>query len=167
MAHDFDLRRPPGVTLVAVLVWLGALFDVLAGLLLLIVPQDPDVVEALGGTALVVTFGVGSLLLGVIAAIVGVGLWVGNPIARIAVTVVEVVGLALSILLVFLGANIWNEAISALIAIAIIWLIWTPDASRFFRGLAPDQPDLSRSPDVPDITDLPDVPETPDARKDV
>ncbi len=63
MAQEFGTRRPSGVTIVAVLVWLGAVFDILAGLLLLIVPQDPALVEGMGGTALVVTFGIISILL--------------------------------------------------------------------------------------------------------
>ena len=166
MAQEFGTRRPSGVTIVAVLVWLGAVFDILAGLLLLIVPQDPALVEAMGGTALVVTFGIVSILLGVVSAIVGFGLWTGNPVARIAVTALELIGLAFSIMLVFMGANVWNETVSALISLAIIGLVWTPDASRFFKGLSPDEPDLSGRPEVPDTHDLPDLPEANDLRKD-
>jgi len=33
-----------------------------------------------------------------------------------------------------------TEIVSALVAVALLMLLWSGEASRFFRGLAPDEP---------------------------
>lgn len=135
--------RPFGVTVVAALIWIGSVMDVVAGILVLALLGVPEAVALLGGTVAVVTLGVASILFGVVTFFVGFGVLRGNPVARIAATVLELFSIAISIW--HLGADrnaIWSELVSVLIAIAIIALLWVGDASRWFKQLAPDEPDI-------------------------
>jgi hypothetical protein len=133
------VHRPAAVTVVGALVWVNAALDLVAGFFLLIgatIGGDDDATRttwAIMGSA--------SLLLGALAAVIAFGLMRGNPVARIAITAIELVSIAGSVSAAIANpASATNEIVSALIALAIIVLLWSRESTRFFRGLAPDQP---------------------------
>lgn len=132
-------HRPAAVTVVGALVWVNAALDLVAGFFLLIgatIGGDDDATRATWAT-----MGSVSLLVGALAAVVAFGLMRGNPVARIAITAIELVSIAGSVSAAIANPpSATNEIVSALIALAIILLLWSRDSSRFFRGLAPDQP---------------------------
>ncbi|MGW4929803.1 hypothetical protein ACWEOH_11650 [Agromyces sp. NPDC004153] len=141
MSDQFATKRPLGVTIVAALSIIAGIIDVIAGIMLLAVQLDPEVVERMGGSGLVVTAAIFSLLLGAAIIIIAFGLLRGNATARIAATVVQVVSLAQSIWLAVVNpALLPSEILSALLAIALLFLLWSGEASRYFKGLAPDEP---------------------------
>jgi hypothetical protein len=73
--------------------------------------------------------------------IIAFGLLRGNAISRIAATVVQAFSLVMSIwLAITQPSTLGTELPSALLALAVLVLLWTGEATRYFRGLGPDQP---------------------------
>lgn len=141
MADRFGPKRPLGITIVAALAIVAAVFDIIGGIVVLTAQDDQAVVDALGSTGMVVTVGIASLLFGIAMLVIAFGLLQGNPVSRIAATIVQALSLVMSIwLAVVQPSSLGTEIPSALLAVAILILLWTPDATRFFHGLAPDEP---------------------------
>lgn len=141
MSDQFATRRPLGVTIVAALAIIAGIIDVIAGIMLLAIQAEPEVVERAGGTGLLVTAAIVSLLLGAFMIVIAFGLLRGNATARIAATVLQVFSLIESIWLgVVHPSMLPSEILSALLALALLFLLWSGEASRYFKGLAPDEP---------------------------
>ena len=141
MSEQFGPRRPLGVTIVAALAFISGAFDIIGGLLLLPLQGDPAVADGFGGTAMVVTLAVVSTLVGILTLVIAFGLLGGNPVARIAATVLQALSFAMSVWIgITQPATLATEIPSALLAVAIVILLWSSDATRYFRGLAPDEP---------------------------
>ena len=141
MSDQFGPTRPLGVTIVAALAIISGVMDVIGGIVLLVMQSDPEVVDRFGGAGLLVTLAIASILFGVIMLIIAFGLLRGNATARIAATVVEIFSLASSISIgIMQPSTLPTEILSALLALAILLLLWSGEATRYFRGLAPDEP---------------------------
>lgn len=141
MSDQFGPKRPLGVTIVAALAIISGILDVLGGLLLLPMQGDAAIVDVFGGSAMVVALAVISTLVGILTLVIAFGLLRGNPVARIAATILQVLSLAMSLWVgIAQPSALATELPSALLALAVIVLLWSADATRFFRGLAPDEP---------------------------
>jgi hypothetical protein len=141
MSEQFGPTRPLGVTIVAALAIISGVMDVIGGIVLLVMQSDPEVVDRFGGAGLLITLAIASILFGVIMLIIAFGLLRGNATARIAATVVEIFSLASSISIgIMQPSTLPTEILSALLALAILLLLWSGEATRYFRGLAPDEP---------------------------
>jgi hypothetical protein len=141
MSDQFGPKRPLGVTIVAALAIISGIIDAIGGVVLLTMQSDPAVVAGFGGTGVLVTLAIMSILLGAFTLVVAWGLLRGNSTARIAATVLQLISLASSIWIgITQPAILATEILSALLAIAILLLLWSSEATRYFRGLAPDEP---------------------------
>ncbi|WP_448811112.1 DUF7144 family membrane protein [Agromyces bauzanensis] len=140
MSDQFGPTRPLGVTIVAVLAILSGVFDIIGGIVLL-AQDNTTAAERFGGVGVLVAVAVVSIVLGAIMLLIAYGLLRGNAISRIAATVVQVISFAGSIWSAIAApATLATEIVSALIALAILMLLWSGEATRFFRGLAPGEP---------------------------
>lgn len=131
------VKRPVVVSIVAVLAFLSGVYDIIAGILLIFQANDPEVNAAFGGSGGVLTAAIGSMILGAIVVILSFGLWVGNWVSRMIITVVKALSLIKSLFLAvaWLGNPVgeWaNVVISALVLI----LLWTRPASAYFNATA-------------------------------
>ena len=141
MSDQFGPKRPLGVTIVAVLAILSGAFDIIGGIVLLTGQGDAELAEAFGGTGMLVTVAAVSIVIGVGILIIAVGLLRGNAVARVAATAVQVFSLVMSVwVAIAQPSSLGTEIPSALLAIAVLVLLWSGEASRYFRGLAPDEP---------------------------
>ena len=141
MSDQFGPKRPLGVTIVAALAIIAAAFDIIGGIVLLSRQGDTDAAAGFGGTGMMVTLGISSILFGAFMLVVSYGLLRGNSVSRIAATVVQVFSLASSIWIgVAQPSTLPTEILSGLLALAILMLLWSGEATRYFKGLAPDQP---------------------------
>lgn len=140
MADQFGPKRPLGITIVAALAIVSGLFDVIGGVVLLF-GSDETAADRFGGAGVLTTVAILSIALGILMVVIAVGLLRGNPVARIAATIVQAFSLASSIWIgIAEPSQLATEIASALIALAILFLLWSGEASRYFRGLAPDEP---------------------------
>jgi hypothetical protein len=141
MSDQFGPKRPLGVTIVALLAILSGAFDIIGGIVLLAGQGDAELAEAFGGTGMLVTIAAVSIVIGVAILIIALGLLRGNAVARVAATAVQVFSLVMSVwVAIAQPSSLGTEIPSALLAIAVLVLLWSGEASRYFRGLAPDEP---------------------------
>ena len=141
MADQFGPKRPLGVTLVAALAIISGAFDVIGGIVLLAGQGDDELTEAFGGTGMLITVATSSILIGLATIIIAIGLLRGNAVSRIAATVLQLVSLAMSVwVAIAQPSSLGTEIPSALLAVAVLVLLWSGEASRYFRRLAPDEP---------------------------
>jgi hypothetical protein len=141
MSDQFGPKRPLGVTIVAALAIVSGAFDIIGGIALLATLSNQEVADALGGAALATTLAIVEIAIGIIMLVIAWGLLRGNAVSRIAATVVQVISLAGSIWIgVAQPSTLATEIVSALVALAILMLLWTGEATRYFKGLAPDEP---------------------------
>ena len=141
MSDQFGPKRPLGVTIVALLAILSGAFDIIGGIVLLAGQGDAELAEAFGGTGMLVTVAAVSIVIGVAILIIALGLLRGNAVARVAATAVQVFSLVMSVwVAIAQPSSLGTEIPSALLAIAVLVLLWSGEASRYFRGLAPDEP---------------------------
>jgi len=141
MSDQFGPKRPLGVTIVAALAIVSGVFDIIGGIVLLATPSDPAVADRFGGAGMLTTIAIVELALGIIMLVIAFGLLRGNAVSRIAATVVQVISLASSIWIgIAQPSTLATEIVSALVALALLLLLWTGEATRYFKGLAPDEP---------------------------
>ena len=141
MSDQFGPKRPLGVTIVAALAIVSGAFDIIGGIALLATLSNQEVADALGGAALATTLAIVEVAIGIIMLVIAWGLLRGNAVSRIAATVVQVISLAGSIWIgIAQPSTLATEIVSALVALAILMLLWTGEATRYFKGLAPDEP---------------------------
>ena len=119
-------QRPGGVVLIAVLAWIGAVAQVLSGVLVLTRVLSP---EDVGTEAAWIALGVG-----VVSFIVAFFLFSGSNVARILVTISFVLSLLTAVFAVLANpANFVGPILSALVAVIGIALLYTARANEFFR----------------------------------
>jgi len=125
--------RPAGVTFVAVLVWIQALFYVIAGVFALFGVPIGLVTFQVGvaGTALLI--GIIEILFGIITFAVAFGLLRGSRVARMIITILLVFSLVGGIIQLTQN-SIAGGIISLAISIIGILLLWAGRAGAFFRG---------------------------------
>lgn len=133
-----ERTRPRGVTVVAVLVWVGGAVEVLLGMLSFAgegLSGEPQRSGAL--IAALIT-----LMIGVATVLVGVGVLRGNRVARVVVTVFVAVALLTAVLTVVAALASDDSAVAAVPAVgagldvAALLLLWTGSAPSFFSGRA-------------------------------
>jgi len=141
MADQFGPKRPFGVTIVVALAIVSGALDLIGGIVLLTMQADQEIAELFGGTGVLLTLAITSILAGAVMLLIAYGLFRGNAVARIAATVVQLFSLASSVTIgVMQPSSLVTEILSALFALAILLLLWSTDATRYFRGLAPEEP---------------------------
>ena len=129
------VKRPVVVSIVAIVAFVSGVIDIITGILLLFEGNDPDVSAALGGSGGALANSIGSMLVGTIVVILAFGLWLGNWVSRMIVTVLQALSLIHSLFLAvaWLGNPVGEWANVALSAIVLI-LLWTRPASAYFNS---------------------------------
>ena len=124
-------RRPGGVTFVAVIVWIQALFNIIIGILALVGVPLGLVTLNPGFAVSTLIIGLGYLLYGIIAAIVASGLLRGSRVARAIVTILLVLSIIGGIIDLVNG-GIWAGIFNLAVGIIGILLLWAGKATRYF-----------------------------------
>ncbi|ROR80836.1 hypothetical protein SAMN06295974_0056 [Plantibacter flavus] len=122
-------KRPGGVTIVAVIVWIQGFLSALGGALLMIGANTPN-----GNLQGMNVVGLVSLILGIITIIVGVGLLRGSSVARVLTTIVLVLSIASAVYAMVTTGNVATQIISMLLAVIGLILLYTKAASDYFRS---------------------------------
>jgi hypothetical protein len=129
-------RRPFGVGLLALLIIIGGAFDVLGGILFLAEREDNEfLIDVDLSTNQITSWGVGVIILGVIAIFVGALLWRGSQFARYLVAVIAIIRLASVVFAVIRWDSIhWYSAIVPTVIYFIVawYLLSSRSAQEFF-----------------------------------
>ncbi len=118
-------QRPGGVVLIAVVAWIGAVAQILSGILVLTGVLSPN---GVGTEAAWI-----AIIVGAVSFIVAFFLFSASNLARILVTISFVLSLLTAIFaLVANPANFVAPILSALVAVIGIALLYTKRANEFF-----------------------------------
>ncbi|MET0724983.1 MAG: hypothetical protein ABWY36_01440 [Leifsonia sp.] len=125
------LRRPAIVTIVVVLVYIRAVLDIVAGVVVVLarygVDREGDV---LGVTLL----GAGMILFGLFMISVASGVARGSRFSRWLITVLLGLSVLLGALTLAVGdAGGWWTVLDAVIAVAMALVVWVGPGGRYFR----------------------------------
>ncbi|MCS5714617.1 hypothetical protein NVV95_08635 [Herbiconiux sp. CPCC 205716] len=127
------MRRPGGVTLVAVIVWISGALQIIGGVIGLITAQTTA--EVTGSAGSVVTTSIIAIVLGVVTIVVGAALLRGSQLARVLTTIVLALNLIGGLYLVIgTPSNVLQGILNAVLALIGIVLLYTRSANAYFRG---------------------------------
>ncbi len=127
--------RPGSVTFVIVLTWFVAVMTALGGVLFLLA-SDEVLADAGVASGDATIYGWVELILGVVIAIVAMGLSSGANWSRMLVSILMVIRLFAAVwAAVALSGTVgfWPIVTAALVAAAILAMLWTGRASEFFN----------------------------------
>ena len=120
-------RRPGGVVLIAVLAWIGAVAQILTGVLLLTGAASVEGMPT--QTAWV------AIIVGVISFLVAFFLFSGSRLARVLVTISFLLSLASAVFaMISHPGNLVGPIVSAALAVIGLILLYTKAANDYFRG---------------------------------
>jgi hypothetical protein len=129
-----SMRRPGGVTVVAVFAWISGLLDVIGGTLLLFQTSVSATVEQFGGSSQLIASALLEILIGVVVIVVAIGLLRGNNASRIVITIFQILSIIGSVFLaIAYPAGAIGEYFSIAVAAIVLLLLWTRSATAYFR----------------------------------
>lgn len=127
-------RPPPELVAAVVLGYLNGFVEVLAGIALMFARYLPDVE---GGERVVVTIiGACTVLLGLFVISIASGLTRGRLDARVLVTVLLGITIALDVIILLASPGLWFVVVDLALAAAAITVLWTGRTARFFARTA-------------------------------
>lgn len=130
-----SVKRPARVTFIAVLAWIQALFDLVGGIALLALQNEPSLRQQLGGSTGVIVTGIVLIVLALITFSVARGLLRGSRGARGIVTVVQLLAIASAIYAAaLLPSEFLGAVVSAAPSLIVIVMLWSGRAGEFFRS---------------------------------
>ena len=124
---------PVGVKIISILYYITAFFSVFSGLFLLFGSKVFSSIVPFTGSfaSLSVLGGLASIVLGVLAYIIGKNLWAGINWARIVVLVIAVLGLLGEVIAIFSSAKL--NVVSLIINAIIAWyLTYNNEVKKYF-----------------------------------
>jgi uncharacterized membrane protein YvlD (DUF360 family) len=133
------VRRPRGVTAVAILVLLQALASLALGVGLIVGRNDASIqADVPGGTWVAVAAGIGLVVFALAQAVVARSLWVGRRWARLVVAGLELVDvlLGVQVTLTQTGSGFWNGLVKMALALLVIALLYAGRSDEYFAGAA-------------------------------
>ena len=132
MSGAVPAPRPGSVTTVVVLTWISAIVAILGGVLALVLSEE-SLAEAGISKSTATTYGWVEIALGVIIALVALGLSSGNNLSRILVSALMVVRAAIGVwAMLNLPNGVITGSITILVALLILFLLWNQKANAFF-----------------------------------
>jgi len=132
MSASAPAPRPGSVTTVVVLTWLVALLTILGGVLALVL-SDEALADAGISASTATTYGWVEIVLGVITALVAIGLGGGNNFSRILVSALMLIRVVVGIwAMVQLPNALITGVITVGVALLILFLLWNQRANAFF-----------------------------------
>ena len=131
------VRRPRGVTVVAILVLLQALASLALGIALIAGRYDASVqADVPGGTWVAVVAGIAVVVFALAQAVVARSLWVGRSWARLVVAGFELIDvlLGVQVTLTQTGSGFWNGLVKIALALLVIALLYAGRSDEYFAG---------------------------------
>jgi hypothetical protein len=129
--------RPVGVTVVAVIAFIQGIIGVLMGIGLIVERNNDSLIEHIGqSSGQIQTYGWIAVIWGVLALLVGWGLWNGGDWARILVAILEVLHVAGGVYLLFAwsGHYLWQGIWQIAVGLVVLWLLFNPRSDDFFAS---------------------------------
>jgi hypothetical protein len=130
-------RRPGGITLLAVLIVVSGLLGLIGSIAVIIGRGNDDFVRDTGvGSSTLLWVGIVGVIIAVVYLLVARGLTRGSGLARGLAALVAVLSLASGIYQAIIqsGSLRWSAIVSALLALIVLLLLFSPRANAFFAS---------------------------------
>ena len=130
-------RRPGGITLLAVLIVVSGLLGLIGSIAVIIGRGNDDFVRDTGvGSSTLLWVGIVGVIIAVVYLLVARGLTRGSGLARGLAALVAVLSLASGIYQTIIqsGSLRWSAIVSALLALIVLMLLFSPRANAFFAS---------------------------------
>ena len=130
-------RRPGGITLLAVLIVVSGLLGLIGSIAVIIGRGNDDFVSDTGvGSSTLLWVGIVGVIIAVVYLLVARGLTRGSGLARGLAALVAVLSLASGIYQAIIqsGSLRWSAIVSALLALIVLLLLFSPRANAFFAS---------------------------------
>ena len=130
-------RRPAGITLLAVLIVVSGLLGLIGSIAVIIGRGNDDFVKDTGvGSSTLLWVGIVGVIIAVVYLLVARGLTRGSGLARGLAALVAVLSLASGIYQAIIqsGSLRWSAIVSAVLALIVLSLLFSPRANAFFRS---------------------------------
>lgn len=134
MSSQFPASRPGSVTLVMILTWIVAILTIIGGVMFLLADAaallDAGITKSTANT-----YGAVEIVLGVLIALVAIGLGKGNNFARFLVSLLMVlrIGVAVWAAVMLWGySGFWAVAFAGLVSLLVLLMLWGAKANAFF-----------------------------------
>jgi hypothetical protein len=130
-------RRPGGITLLAVLIVVSGLLGLIGSIAVIIGRGNDDFVRDTGvGSSTLLWVGIVGVIIAVVYLLVARGLTRGSGLARGLAALVAVLSLASGIYQAIIqsGSLRWSAVVSALLALIVLLLLFSPRANAFFAS---------------------------------
>jgi hypothetical protein len=129
-------KRPGVITLIGVIMLIQATLTIVGGIVVLALNTQDRIIEETGlSSTELVTSGVVSLVVGGIVLIITLALLGGSRVARVIVTIVQVIvvaGAAWSMFTHHTGAFVFAGLLQVAIAIFVLWALYNEKADEFY-----------------------------------
>ena len=130
-------RRPGGITLLAVLIVVSGLLGLIGSIAVIIGRGNDDFVQDAGvGSSTLLWVGIVGVIIAVVYLLVARGLTRGSGLARGLAALVAALSLASGIYQAIIqsGSLRWSAIVSAVLALIVLSLLFSPRANAFFRS---------------------------------
>lgn len=130
-------KRPVTITLIGGLAFIAGAIDMISGVLLFFRLPNEEIVANFGGSGGLITAAIGSIVVGLVTAVLAGGLLRGSWVARMVITVLQVLSIIGSLFLAvaYIGdPTVVGEWLGIVVSVVLLILLWTPKASRFFNA---------------------------------
>jgi hypothetical protein len=130
-------KRPVTITLIGGLAFLAGAIDMISGVLLFFRLPNEEIVANFGGSGGLIAAAIGSIVVGLVTVVLAGGLLRGSWVARMVITVLQVLSIIGSLFLAvaYIGdPTVVGEWLGLVVSVALLILLWTPKASRFFNA---------------------------------
>ena len=134
--ESMPARRPAGVTLLVVLIVIGGILQIVAGIILILGHKNATVLrESHRSSDFLFALGIVGAVLGIIYLLVSRGLATGNGFARFIVGLISLISLAGGVwAAVTQHGNVRGQGIaSTIVGFIVLALLYSPKANAFFR----------------------------------
>lgn len=130
-----DRKMPLGISIITILMFIGAILDIAAGVFLLI--ETGTVAEAADVSEATITgYAIALLVIGVIFALLAFGLRSGSNGVRLLIGVVMALRIIASVYaIIALPASRFEGLVTGILAVVILYFLYgTEDSKEFFEG---------------------------------
>lgn len=122
-----NAKRPFGITFLAFLTWINGLLGVMLGMLLLF----SDDYTAPG----VMPFAIATAAVGVLTILVATGLLHANPMARLIITVLQLLSIVAAGSHIFFTQKVLlADIITIVISLVVLLMLWSRKSNKFFAA---------------------------------
>jgi hypothetical protein len=133
MSSPYSTARPSSVTMVVVLTWLAAAMAIVSGVVVLFL-SDAALEEAGISPTTANISAWTEIVIGVIIALVAVGVSNGSNLARMLISILMVVRAAFGIWAIVMFPNgLVTGLVTIVLAVLVLYLLWNAKANAFFE----------------------------------